>query len=97
MNNNSQLFTYDPSKYAVYQMAEYVLQGSEKRLMSKEFSKMFLVKTEPFQDDTYNCVHFFESEITEEDILLVRGFFQGAIHRVNFPRNEKLSHFLDMH
>jgi hypothetical protein len=78
-------------------MVEYALQGSGKKLISKEFPKMFLVKTEPFQDDAYNCVHFFESEITENDLVLVRDFFQGAVHRINFPRSEKFSHFLDTH
>jgi hypothetical protein len=78
-------------------MVEYVLQGKAKKLIQKEFQNMHLAKTEPFQDDAYNCVHFFKPEITERDLIEVSDFFQGAIHRINVPRSELLSNFLLNH
>jgi hypothetical protein len=96
-DSKNQLFTYDPSKYAVYQMAEYALQGKGKMVIQKMFPNMFLTKTSPFQNNTYNCVHFFKPEITEDNLTQIKDFFQGDVHRIIFPRSEKLSTFLSDH
>lgn len=92
-----QLFISNPSRYVVYQMIDYVFQGRDEKLIQKEFQNMHLVKIEPFQDEKYNCVYFFQPEITEDDLVHIQEFFQGAAHRIKFPCSEALSHFLDAH
>jgi len=96
---SNQLFRYDPSRHAAYQMVEYVLQGRGETFVWKEFPNMFLVKADPFQNEVYNYnyAHFFEPEITEADLTLIDDFFQGVRHGIKFPRNEVMSRFLGEH
>jgi hypothetical protein len=94
---NHQLLTYDPSKYAVYQMAEYVLQGSNKKLVQKTFPNMLLSKITPFQDDLYNYAYLFEEEISEDILSQIQMFFENEKFRICFSKSSDLNSFLSQH
>jgi len=69
------LHSYDPSRYTVYQMLDYALRGTEKKLIQHSLPDMLLSKIDPYQDDLYNYAHLFTTNLSELQLIQIQNFF----------------------
>lgn len=57
MSINETLSEIDPSRYAVYQMLDYIKDVLKIKIIQEKTANLILIKTEPFIDSLYNYVY----------------------------------------
>lgn len=94
MSINETLSEIDPSRYAVYQMLDYIKDVLEIKVIQEKTANLILFKTEPFIDSLYNYVHFINENFTSSDLKLIDNFFKGDSYRIKAPENVNINNIL---
>lgn len=88
---------YDPSRFTVYQMLEYIGTINGTKIIQRFENDIYLLKTEPFIDSLYNMAHILKENISEHDFNVIMAFFGKNNFRIKLPENEKMNELLLMH